>query len=223
MTKIAPDHHFKRDAILWGTPLILLSALYYACAFGDGYSNSGLLGLVEMLAWLGWFFVAFFALFAASIALAQKRWRLAVFIVGMGALSWSVAVLPSPFDWGYAAYVRHATSPKEIEEVAQFCLKELPEGGAIIGPNKGLLPQGISIEENKKLWEALAARHPFLCYAQDNGEIFVAPPTTVTFMWGGALPGHWGIRFNPQFIPGGDEYVIWRKQFSEKIELYHQN
>ena len=89
---------------------------------------------------------------------------------------------------GLAWQVARQTSPAEIRAVAERCLELLPAGGMIQGPGKPAYPV------NPGVWAELSA-HPVVRREKDTIVILVRPPL-VELSWGGALPGHHGIRYS---------------------------
>lgn len=88
---------------------------------------------------------------------------------------------------GLAWQVARQSTPAEIKALAERCLELLPAGGLFVGPGK---PGG---PERAEFWPELSA-HPVVRRQGDSIVILVRPPL-VELSWGGALPGHHGIRY----------------------------
>lgn len=127
------------------------------------------------------------------------------------------------FLLGFATRLRQVSSPAEIRLVAQTCLSHTPTKpvfgrlrGYVYAPQKIMTSDAAEAEQSKQVWEMIS-EHPFVHLDGDTCVIFVQPPV-ITFVWGGALPGHWGISVAgtaepyPQTIPFSDGIVLFRGQ-----------
>jgi hypothetical protein len=155
---------------------------------------------------------------AAAIALFRRRFRRAGALALVLCFSWAVSprFLPqSPFLLGFAMRLRQLSSPAEITSASQLCLSLMPSGGRVYGPKKIFGPSPEEEENSKPIWKALDG-YRFVHLLDDTCVIFVEPPN-VDFTWGGALPGHWGIRV----LGSRDTIVVPRSvRFSDNIVLF---
>ena len=155
------------------------------------------------------------------VALFRRQLRLAALLIVVLCASWLLSpwfAARSAFLVGVATRLRTMSTPAEIQSAAQICLAAFPAGGRIVGPKKGI---GLPPEEEKasnRVWEALS-RFEFVHLRDDTCVVFVDPPEVV-FLWGGALPGHWGIHvLGAADSRAPSYYQTWR--FSDGIVLVH--
>jgi hypothetical protein len=151
--------------------------------------------------------------YASTLAAAMLAcWVLSPWFVGRHA-----------FLLGFAMRLRQVSSPAEIRLVAQTCLSHTPTKpvfgrlrGYVYAPGKMIASDAAEAEQSRRVWEMIS-EHPFVHLDGDTCVIFVQPPV-ITFVWGGALPGHWGISVAgaaepyPQTIPFSDDIILFRGQ-----------
>jgi len=123
----------------------------------------------------------------------------------------------SLFLHGLAARLHQSSSSAEIQSVAQTCLSLMPSGGKVFGPKKHMGPRPEEVEQSQRVWAAISS-HAFVHLDRDTCVVFVEPPE-VSFTWGGALAGHWGILIGrPSESAPGFHYETLR--FAEGIILF---
>ena len=128
------------------------------------------------------------------VALLRRRIRYAFILALVVAVSWLFSpwfVARSAFLLGLRTRLHHSSSPSDIQSVARTCLSLMPNGGTIFGPRKVMGPRPEEAEQSQRVWNEISG-HSFVRLDRDTCVIFVKPPE-VSFTWGGALPGHWGI------------------------------
>lgn len=154
------------------------------------------------------------------VALVRRRLRCASILALIVAVSWLFSpwfVARSAFLLGFRTRLHHSSSPTEIQSVAQTCISLMPNGGRIYGPQKIMAPSPIEAEQSQRAWDAISS-HSFVHLNGDTCVIVVEPPA-VRFIWGGALPGHWGILVGapPERGPYFDHQTI---RFADGIILF---
>ena len=200
----------KRVLIIAAAAIVVAVIAWDAVEFAGGYNAFPIV--------LG-FLPASFFLFALTslttcvaavlilVALVRRRigsaFILALVVAGSWLLSpWFVA--RSAFLLGLRARLHQSSSPSEIQSVAQTCLSLMPSGGKIFGPRKVMGSRPEEAEQSQRVWDAISS-HSFIHLDGDTCVIFVQPPR-VSFTWGGALPGHWGILVGGPFDPAPGFY-----------------
>jgi hypothetical protein len=211
----------KRVTIITVVVVIATVVVWDAVEFAGGYNVFPLV--------VG-FFPASFFLFALTslatlaavivilIALFQRHIRYAGIMAGVIAASWifSPWFLARPaFLLGLATRLHQSSSSSEIRSVAQTCLSLLPSGGPVFAPRKVMGPRPYEEEQSKRVWNAISS-HAFVHLDGDTCVAFVEPPV-VTFSWGRALPGHWGICVGEYHDDTGRSQTI---RFAEGIILF---
>ena len=132
--------------------------------------------------------------FVILVALFRRHVQLALVLAAVVFVSWIFSPLfiaRSAFLFGLLTRLRQLSSPVEIRQVAQTCLTLMPSGGRVFAPQKIMGPQPYEAEQSKRVWDAISG-HPFVHLDGDRCVISVEPPE-VTFEWGGALAGYWGV------------------------------
>ena len=196
-----------------------------AVEFADGYSGFPIVippllpvsGLLFALAFL----VSCLAIGLALVASADGHLRTVLVVVAVLFLAWALSpwfLARSAFLRGFAAHLRRVATPAEIESASQRCLALLPRGGRVYGPNKITGPSPEEEQQSKRAWDALTTFR-FVRFMDDTCVILVQPPE-VSFTWGGALPGHWGIRVASSDLHSEDFQSL---QFSDRIDLFRDN
>jgi hypothetical protein len=159
------------------------------------------------------------AVIVIGVALFRRRIECAVILALTIVTCWLVSPLLAGqpmFLLGFATRLHVSSSPAEIQSVAQTCLSLMPDGGSIYGPRKSLGPPPEKVERSRRAWNAIRG-HSFVHIDGDTCVIFVRPPE-VTFSWGGALPGHWGVHvgrserrrpFEYQTLPFADGITLF--------------
>ena len=156
------------------------------------------------------------AIVAGCILLWRGHVRSMALIAALLCLSWSLLYIAGPaFLVGLAARLRSCSSSAEIEAAARSCLSLMPQGGYAYGPDR--MTQGASSEEAKEIqhvWDSIS-NHPFVHLGY--GCAVVVRPPSVSFEWGSALTGHWGIQFVSTPNTSPHAYFI---RFSDNILLF---
>ena len=187
----------KRTVIVAALALIAGAMGWVAVEFAGGYNAFPLtIGFLPA----GLFLFAFTVLAscaagtAALIALCRRHVGYAGVLAVTIAFCWLVSPMFEgrfAFLFGLATRLHQLSSPSEIRLVAQTCLSAMPNGGQVFGPRKVMGPKPEEAEQSQRAWSAIS-RYSFVRLDGDTCVVFVRPPE-VSFTWGGALPGHWGI------------------------------
>jgi hypothetical protein len=187
----------KRATILSAVALATGAVGWNAVEFVGGYNVFPLtLGFLPTSLFLLAFTASATCVVAVIIlvVLFRRRFRYALLLVSTIAACWLVSPWfagRSAFLLGLATRLHKLSTPDEIRAVAQTCLSAMPGGGQIFGPRKIVGPKPDEAEQNQRAWSAIS-KYPFVHLDGDTCVVFVRPPE-VSFTWGGALPGHWGI------------------------------
>ena len=194
-----------------------------AVEFAGGYNAFPLvIGFLPASFFL--FALASFASLTAAIVILvaafRRHIRYAILFSCLVAASWIFSpwfLARSAFLLGLATRLHHLSNPAEIQSVAQTCLSALPSGGLVFGPRKMMGPRPEEAEESQRVWKSISSSS-FIHLDGDTCVVSVRPPE-VSFTWGGALPGHWGIRVN---APQGDTrgYYFQTIRFGDNIILF---
>jgi hypothetical protein len=214
----------KRVVIIVAAVIVFAVVAWDAIEFSGGYNAFPII--------LG-FLPASFFLFALTslttcvatvlvlVALVRHRIRYASILALVVAVGWLFSpwfLARSAFLLGLGTHLHQSSSPSEIQSVAQTCLSLMPNGGTIFGPRKVMGSRPEEAEQSQRAWNEISS-HSFVHLDRDTCVIFVKPPE-VSFTWGGALPGHWGIlvggpsdptpSFYHQTIRFADSIVLFR-------------
>jgi hypothetical protein len=187
----------KRATIIAAVAVVVGVAGWDAIEFAGGYNAFPLaLGFFPASLFLFGFaaLASCFAAIVAVVGIFRRHVRYALLLAFTLAVCWLVSpwfVGRSAFLLGLATRLHHLSSPDEIRAVAQTCLSAMPSGGQIFGPRKVMGPKPEEAEQSQRGWSAIS-RFSFVHLDGDTCVVFVRPPE-VSFTWGGALPGHWGI------------------------------
>jgi hypothetical protein len=145
------------------------------------------------------------------IALFRRYIHHALLLAGAASVCWLLSpwcAARSAFLLGLATRLRQISSPAEIQLVAKTCLSLMPFGGEVLAHQRNIGPVNhFEAEESKRAWDAIR-KYSLVHLDDDNCVIFVQPPN-VTFVWGAALPGHWGICVGACYQPSIDPSEGW--------------
>lgn len=210
----------KRITVIFAVAIASLAVGLDASEFVGGYSGSPI--LASFLLFISMFVTSCAAAIVVLVAFFRRQFRFAGILIVVLCASWLVSpwfVARPAFFLGFATRLRTMSTPAEIQSAAQICLAAFPAGGRIVEPKKGIKGIGSTPEEEKtssRAWEALS-RFGFVHLVDDTCVVFVKPPE-VAFLWGGALPGHWGIHvLGAPDSRAPSYYQTWR--FSDGIVL----
>jgi len=213
----------KASALAAAITLAVLVVIWDAVEFAGGYSVFPLIVPFTLCpASFLLFGLALLATCWAVIAgyktLSRGHLRYAAIVAIVLCLAWGFSpffVARRAFLMGFAARLRQSSSPAEIESAARLCLSLMPHGGHAFGPKKIVGPSAGEAEQSERVWIAVS-RYGFVHLLDDTCVISVQPPD-VSFEWGGALPGHWGV----QFLGAPDSSLpAFCIRFSDKIALF---
>ncbi|MEP6810151.1 MAG: hypothetical protein ABI992_07895 [Chthoniobacterales bacterium] len=160
------------------------------------------------------------AVVVSLMALFRRRFAYTMILALTIAACW--LILPwfagrSLFLLGLSTRLHQLSSPVEIQSVARTCHFLMPSGGMVFGPRKVMGPLPEEAEQNQRVWSAISS-HPFVHLDGDTGVVFVQA-SKVSFIWGGALPGHWGILVG---APSGQSSSFYHQtfRFADGIVLF---
>jgi hypothetical protein len=94
----------------------------------------------------------------------------------------------------------------------------MPSGGHVFAPRKIMGPRPGEAEQSKEVWDAISS-YRFVHLKGDTCVISVRPPE-VSFEWGGALPGHWGISVGGSRDDPPRGYYMQTIRFSDGMILF---
>ena len=215
----------KRIAISAAITVAILVVSWDTVEFAGGYSGfpiviSFLFMPVSFLLFALAFLASCLAIIFAVVAAVRGHLHAAGVVILVLFLAWASSpwfLARSTFLRGFGAHLRRTATPAEIESASQTCLLLLPHGGHVYGPKKIMGPAPEEEQQSKRAWDALSG-YRFVHFMDDTCVILVEPPE-VAFTWGGALPGHWGMRVAAiDNSPHSEDFQSL--QFSDKIVLF---
>jgi hypothetical protein len=203
--------------------------IWQAVEFAGGYSVFPLVGPLlfiptSVFMLLFAFLASCWAAVIVVIALFRRSILLAAVLTIIVCLSWALSPWffgHSTFLLGFGARLRTSTSLAEIESAAHLSISLLPTGGMIYGPKRRLPGTSKEEQENKRAWDTLS-RYGFVHLLDDTCAVWVHPPD-VSFEWGGALPGHWGICVLGSSQDSSPRYYLDSLRYSDKILLFRDH